>query len=96
MSFIKNMINSPAEIDEIVTAQAADEAAWEEPIYVQQTKLTSLSIPTELATRAAFLAQLHRKKSVGEWLTHIIEERVELEEAVFAGVKRELTVQPSS
>ena len=37
-----------------------------------------------------FLAQLHRTKSVEEWLTQVIQERVDLEEAAFVGVKREL------
>jgi hypothetical protein len=46
-----------------------------------------LSLPGDLAARAAFLAQLHRTKSVEEWLTRVIEERVELEEAVFVGIK---------
>jgi hypothetical protein len=50
----------------------------------------SAFISAELAVRAAFFARLHRKWSVEEWLTHIIQERVELEEAAFAGVKHEL------
>lgn len=78
------------EIDQIVVEQANDDSAWGEPIHVHRDKLTALSIPSNLAARAAFLARLHRRKNVEEWLTHIIEERVELEEAAFAGVKRDL------
>jgi hypothetical protein len=46
-----------------------------------------------LAARAAFLAQLHRTKTVEEWLTRVIQERVELEEAVFVGIKQDLAVK---
>ena len=82
------------EIDQIVVAQANDDAAWEKPIRVRRTRSASLSIPADLAARAAFLAQLHRKTSVEEWLTHIIQERVELEEAAFVGVKHDLAAKP--
>lgn len=81
---------SESEIDKIVITQADDDSAWESPISVHKTKLTELAIPAELAARAAFLARLHRQTSLEEWLTHIIEERVELEEAAFVGAKREL------
>jgi hypothetical protein len=83
---------SEEEIDKIVVAQADDDAAWEKPIR-RTMKSTSVSIPAELAARAAFLARLHRKASVEEWLTHIIQERIELEEAAFVGVKQELTAR---
>ena len=82
---------SEQEIDKIVAAQANDNSAWGKPIRIRKTQPASLSIPAELAARAAFLAQIHRTKSVEEWLTHIIQERVELEEAAFAGVKHDLT-----
>ena len=81
---------SEQEIDQIVVAQAKDNSAWEKPVRVRRTKLASLSIPAGLAARAAFLARLHRTKSVEEWLTHVIQERVELEEAAFVGVKHDL------
>ena len=80
------------EIDRIVVAQADDDAAWEKPVH-RKARATSLSIPGELAVRAAFLARLHRKSSVEEWLTHVIQERVELEEAAFVGVKQELAAR---
>lgn len=83
-------------IDEIVVAQADDDSAWEKPIHVRRTKPTSLSIPAELAARAAFLARLHREADVEEWLTHIIQERIDLEEAAFVAVKRELAARNSA
>ncbi len=84
---------SQAEIDNIVVAQADDDSAWEKPIRVRRKKSASLVIPAELATRVAFLAQLHRQRNMEDWLTHIIQERVELEEAAFVGAKRELTTK---
>jgi len=84
---------SQEEIDEIVVSQAGDDSVWEKPISVRRKKSASLSIPAELAARAAFLARLHRQADAGEWLTHIIQERVELEEAAFGRVKRELATK---
>ncbi|MBI4785595.1 MAG: hypothetical protein HY782_00910 [Chloroflexi bacterium] len=84
---------SQVEIDNIVVAQADDDSAWEKPIRVRRKKSASVVIPAELAARAAFLAQLHRQRSIEDWLTHIIQERVELEEAAFVGAKRELVTK---
>lgn len=84
---------SHEEIDNIVVAQADDNSAWEEPIRVRRKKTASLYIPGELATRAAFLAQLHRQPTIDAWLTHIIQERVDLEEAAFLGLKREFATK---
>ena len=81
------------EIDRIVVAQVNDDSAWYKHTRVRRAKSASLSIPPELAARAAFLAQLHRKKSLEEWLTHVIEERIELEEAAFIGAKQELSIR---
>lgn len=81
---------SQEEIDNIVVAQADDDSAWEEPIRVRRKKSAPLTIPAELAARAAFLARLPMQSSIEEWLTHIIRERVELEEAAFVGAKRDL------
>ncbi|HLC29606.1 MAG TPA: hypothetical protein VJM51_02350 [Dehalococcoidia bacterium] len=78
------------EVDRIVVAQAEDDSAWEDPISVSRATSKSLSIPAELAARAAFLARLHREASVEKWLTNVIRERVELEEAAYAGAKRDL------
>jgi hypothetical protein len=84
---------SEAEIDRIVVAQADNDAAWEPPIHVERSTPASLLLPGDLAVRAAFLAQLHRTKSVEEWLTRVIQERVELEEAVFVGIKQNLAAR---
>jgi hypothetical protein len=84
---------SEQEIDQIVVVQADDDSAWEKPIRVRRTKSASLSIPADLAARAAFLAQLHRTKNVEEWLTHIIQERIELEETAFVRVKQDLAAK---
>lgn len=88
-----NTKNQPTEkeIDAIVISQVDDDSAWEKPVRVKQAKSASLSIPAELAARASFLAQLHRKKNMEEWLTRVIEERIELEEAAFIGVKHDLS-----
>jgi hypothetical protein len=82
-------------IDQIVIAQADDDAAWGKPVRVRRTKPASLSIPPDLAARAAFLARLHRTRNVEEWLTHVIQERVELEEAAFLGAKQDLAAKAS-
>jgi hypothetical protein len=84
---------SEQEIDQIVIAQANDDSAWEKPVRVHRARPASLAIPADLAARAAFLAQLHRTRSVEEWLTHIIQERVELEEAAFVGAKQDLATK---
>jgi hypothetical protein len=85
---------SEQEIDQIVISQADDDSAWESPIHVRRTDSALVSIPADLAARAAFLARLHHQTSVEEWLTRIIQERVELEEAAFVGVKRDLAAKP--
>lgn len=79
-----------SEVDQIVISQADDDTAWEQPIYVERSTRASLTLPGDLAARATFLAQLHRAKSVEQWLARVIQERVELEEAVFAGLKQDL------
>ncbi|MGC1379260.1 MAG: hypothetical protein WA821_23720 [Anaerolineales bacterium] len=78
------------EIDQIVISHADDDSAWGKPIKVRRKKPASLTLPAELAARAAFLARLHHKSTVEEWLTHIIQERVELEEAAFTGARQEM------
>jgi hypothetical protein len=84
---------SEQEIDRLVITQADNDAAWGKPVRVRKTKPASVSIPAELAARAAFLAQLHRTKNLEEWITHVIEERIELEEAAFLGVKEDLATK---
>ena len=82
-----------SEIDELVEKQANDDSAWEKPMRVRKMKAASVTIPPELAARAAFLAKLHRKSNMEEWLTRVIQERIELEEAAFIGVKQDLTTR---
>ncbi|HEX8844518.1 MAG TPA: hypothetical protein VF791_07730 [Pyrinomonadaceae bacterium] len=81
------------EIDRLVTAQADDDSAWGKPVRVRKSKSSALSLPAELASRAAFFARLHREASVEEWLKRIIEERIDIEEAAFAESKRDLVKQ---
>lgn len=89
---IKNKKNlTEKEIDSLVTTQADDDSAWDKPTSVHKGKPAFLSISPELAARAAFLAQLHRTKNTEEWLRRVIEERIELEEAAFVGVKQDFT-----
>jgi hypothetical protein len=82
---------SEEEIDKIVESQADKDSAWERPIKVRRAKSTALSLPAELAARAAFLARLHREKNVEKWLSRIIKERVELEEVAFSEAKRAMS-----
>lgn len=83
------------EIDRIVLAQADDDSAWEKPIRVRKAKLASVPLPSELAARAAFFARLHREISIEHWLRRVIQERIDLEEAAFAGLKRDLAKKDS-
>jgi len=84
---------SEQEVDQLVVAQVNEDAAWGKPVRVRKAKAAVLSIPADLAARAAFLARLHRKTSAEEWLRHIIRERVELEEAAFIGAKHDLAAR---
>jgi len=81
------------EVDHIVESQAEDDSAWEKPIRVRRARPASLSIPAELAARAAFLAKAHREKNVEDWLTRVIRERIELEEIAFNEAKREMSLR---
>jgi hypothetical protein len=77
-------------IDRLVIAQSEDQSAWEPPVQVKKSTPASLSIPGDLAARAAFLARLHREGKVDKWVERVIRERVELEELAFAEVKKQL------
>jgi hypothetical protein len=87
----KAKLLSEEEIDQIVVAQADDDSAWEAPIHVRRVKSSTMRLPATLAARAAFFARLHHASSVDDWLKRIIEERINFEEAVFSGLKRNLT-----
>jgi hypothetical protein len=84
------------EIDRIVTAQADNDSAWGKPVHVRKPKMSSLAIPSDLAARAAFLARLHKLSGLEEWVTHIIRERIQLEEAAFNEAKRGLSAKRPS
>jgi len=81
---------SQSDIDQLVVEQANDDSAWEDPIRIQQSKPSSFSLPGDLASRAAFLAKLHKETGVEKWLVRVIRERIELEEVAFVEAKREL------
>ena len=81
------------DIDQIVVAQAEEDAAWGNPVRVRKTKTASVPLPSALATRAAFFARLHREQSIEAWIERIIQERLDLEEAAFAGLKRDLATR---
>ena len=78
------------QVDRFVTAQADEDSAWQKAIAVRRPKSTSLSIPSELAARAAFLARLHRERRVDKWVERIVRERVEIEASAFTAAKKTL------
>ena len=78
------------DINNLVVAQAGNDSAWEAPVQIRRGEPGTISIPADLAARAAFLAQVHRASGVEEWLTRVIRERIELEEVAFAEAKRDL------
>lgn len=78
------------QIDERVTAQADQDSAWEKAVSVRRSRSTSLSIPADLAARAAFLAKIHRESGMDKWVEPIIRERVEIEESAFTAAKKTL------
>ena len=84
---------SQEEIDQRVVSQADDESAWEKPVRVKKIRAAPLTLPGDLAARAAFLARLHREGRVDDWLTRIIRERIELEEVAFVEAKRILATK---
>lgn len=87
---------SEEQIDETVIAQADDDMAWEEPVEVHRATTVTISLPPKLALRAVFLAQLHGMSSAEDWLRCIIQERIDFEEAAFAGLKQALTVKSNT
>jgi hypothetical protein len=86
----KRSLVTEEEIDQKVIAQADDDSAWEPSIRIRKSKATSVTLPSELASRAAFFARLHREGSLENWLKRIIQERIDIEEAAFSGFKKEL------
>jgi hypothetical protein len=90
---IKRKNISEEEIDEMVIAQANDNSAWDKPVRVRKLKQPSLSLPAALAARAAFFARLHREANLADRRSRIIREKLDIEEAAFAGFKRELLLK---
>lgn len=90
MNKSKKKILSEEEIDALVEDQADDDEAWDAPVQIKRKKEDVLSLPADLARRAAFLAKLHREANANEWLKRIIAERIELEESAFLDFKKTL------
>ncbi len=84
------------EIDEIVTAEADDDSAWAEPVAVHPQQPAAIALSGDLAARAAFLARIHREKSLKNWLLRVVRERIELEEGAFVEAKRAFALKPQS
>ena len=53
-------------VDRLVVSKSEDDSAWESSVRVSRSKPASLSIPGDLAARAAFLARLHRVAGVDQ------------------------------
>ena len=81
---------SQADIDNLVVAQSESDAAWSEPIQVKRVLPASFVLPRDVAVRAEFFSRLHRSKNLRDWLTRIIQERLEIEEAAYNDLKRDL------
>jgi len=77
-------------IDQLVVSQSEDSSAWDASLVVKRSKPASLSIPGDLAARAAFLARLHRESGLDQWVERVVRERVELEEFAFSEAKRKI------
>lgn len=86
----KNASRGQESVDRQVIAQSENDSAWEAPIRVKRAKPASLSIPGDLAARAAFLARLHREADLESWVQRVLRERVELEEFAFSEAKKNL------
>ena len=83
---------SPEIVDRRVVSQSEDDSAWDPPVRVKSRKSASLSIPGDLAARAAFLARLHREVDLESWVRRVLRERVELEEFAFTEAKKKLSL----
>ena len=80
------------EIDQIVVAQAREDAAWGNPIRVRKTKTASIPLSSALgyASRVLRVCTAREHRGVDR---EIIQERLDLEEAAFAGLKRDLATK---
>ena len=82
-------------IDKIVVAQANDDATWTTLVRVRRAKAAAFPFSADLVARATFFARLHREANVEAWLKRVSQERIDLEDAAFASVKRELRAKNS-
>lgn len=80
---------SQEEVDDTVVAEAEDDFAWEAPIEVKKAEPQTFEFPSDLVSRAAFLARVHRS-DLESWVVEIIRDRIEIEEAAFAETKRDI------
>ncbi len=87
---MRTKLKSEREIDLAVIKEADSDTAWEKPVHVKRAKRAAVSIPADVASRAAFFARLHRERSVEDWIKRIVVERIDTEEAAFAELKREM------
>lgn len=81
------------DIDRIVVEKADNPSAWGRAVHVKRSKRPSLTIPSDLAARASFLARLHGSAGLDEWVAHILRERIELEEGAFREARRHLSTK---
>ena len=77
-------------VDAVVVSRTEEESGWQAPMTVKRSEPASLSVPGELAARAAFLARLHHEPSVDRWVERIVRERVELEELALTQARKKL------
>ena len=82
---------SQESIDRWVISESESDSAWEAPVRVNRATPASLSIPGDLAARAAFLARLQRATDLESWVERVLRERVELEESAFSEAKKNFT-----
>lgn len=86
---------SEREIDDVVVTQADNDTAWAQSVLVRRARPAMVSLSADLAARAGFFARLHRERNIETWVSKVIQERLDLEEAAFTGVKREIALQAS-
>ena len=86
----KTIAPSQQAVDRLVVSQSEDDSAWDLPVRVKRSRPASLSIPGDLAARAAFLARLHHEAGLDKYVERILRERVELEEFAFSEAKKKL------
>jgi hypothetical protein len=85
----KKIKQTEDEVDEIVSSESEIDARWTKPIEVKRRLPVSLVIPGEIALRARFFSRLHGTGNLRDWLTRIIQERLDMEEAAYQEIKRE-------